>query len=219
MAFTGGKGAKTWLRQSEIADKAEPTYKQALTIAGIDSYYGVKLVDTANRFYADAYVFVKGNDLMLVSYVSGKNDVATIAATQTKRQFDAAPAYTIPPAQWPETNTSNAALDVAKLIGAFVIGVVLIGLIGGGLLVMRSRRRSGLQPVAVQVAPTVAEAVPGTAAEQMPRPPIQMSEDRRSWWDGSAWRDAEHEVPPGAERSGDGKFWWDGAAWRPVVGS
>ena len=219
MAFTGGKGANTWLHQSEVADKAEPTYKQAITIAGIDSYYGVKLVDTVNKFYADAYVFVKGNDLMLVSYISGKNDLATIAATQTRRQFDSAPAYTIPPSQWPETNTSNRALDIAKLVGAFVIGVVIIGLIGGAFIVMRSRRRASLQPAAVQVAPSAAVGVPGTSAEPVQVPPIQMSEDRRSWWDGSAWRDAEREVPPAAQRSGDGNFWWDGASWRPVGGA
>jgi hypothetical protein len=211
MAFTGGKGAKTWLRQSELADKEEPTYKQALTITGIDSYYGVKLVDTVNKFYADAYVFVKGNDLMLVSYVSGKNDLATIAATQTRRQFATAPAYTIPPGQWPESKTSNTALDVAKLIGAFIIGVGLIGLIGGAFLVMRSRRRPAPQPVGAQDAPAAVQAAPS--------PLVQMSEDRRSWWDGSGWRDAEREVPPNAQRSGDGMFWWDGAAWRSVSGS
>jgi hypothetical protein len=219
MAFTGGKGANTWLHQSELADKAEPTYKQALTITGIGSYYGVKLIDTVNKFYADAYVFVKGNDLMLVSYVSGKNDLATIAATQTRRQFAAAPAYTIPPGQWPEAKASNTALDVAKLVGAFVIGVLLIGLVGAAFLVLRSRRRPGLQPAAVQDAPAAVEPAPSLAVEPAPSPPIQMSEDRRSWWDGSAWRDAEREVPPAAQRSGDGMFWWDGAAWRPVSGS
>ena len=50
MAFTGAKGAKGWLRRSELADKAEPTFTQALTISGIDSYYGVKLVDNVNKF-------------------------------------------------------------------------------------------------------------------------------------------------------------------------
>jgi hypothetical protein len=43
-----------------------------------------------------------------------------------------------------------------------------------------------------------------------------MSDDRRSWWDGMNWRDAEREMPPGAQRSTDGQFWWDGQAWRPI---
>ncbi|MEA2656583.1 MAG: hypothetical protein QOI23_1948, partial [Chloroflexota bacterium] len=98
-----------------------------------------------------------------------------------------------------------------KLIGAFIIGVGLIGLIGGAFLVMRSRRRAAPQPMGGQDSPAAVQAAPS--------PLVQMSEDRRSWWDGSGWRDAEREVPPNAQRSGDGMFWWDGAAWRSVSGS
>jgi hypothetical protein len=54
------------------------------------------------------------------------------------------------------------------------------------------------------------------AAVAVPPSAVQMSDDRRSWWDGATWRDAEHEVPPGAQRSTDGQFWWDGQAWRPI---
>lgn len=43
-----------------------------------------------------------------------------------------------------------------------------------------------------------------------------LSADRRWWWDGERWRDAEQVVPPGSQRSGDGASWWDGASWRPV---
>ncbi|MCW2994764.1 MAG: hypothetical protein JWQ18_2259, partial [Conexibacter sp.] len=32
----------------------------------------------------------------------------------------------------------------------------------------------------------------------------QMSDDRHYWWDGTSWRSAEREVPPGARRSDDG---------------
>jgi hypothetical protein len=210
MAFNGAKGAKSWLKQSELADKAEVAYQKPITIVGIDTYYGARLVDTANSIYADAYVFVKGNDTFLISTVSTKDDLATTAATQAKRQFDSAPAYTVPPAQWPESTSSNRALDAAKLVGAFVVGVLIIGLIVAALLVMRSRRRPTLLAVAPQAGYAAIQATP---AEH-----VQMSEDRRSWWDGTSWRDAEHEVPPSAQRSDDGKFWWDGAAWRNVGG-
>ena len=91
MAFTGGKGATAWMRLSETADKAAPTYSQALTVAGIDTYYGARLIDKVHKIYGDAFVFTKGNDILLVTYVSGKNDLGTVAATQAKKQFDAAP--------------------------------------------------------------------------------------------------------------------------------
>ena len=118
MAFNGQKGAKTWLGQSEIADKAEATYQHPITVTGIGTYYGARLVDTPNSIFADAYVFVKGNDTYLVSTVSTKDDLATTAATQAKRQYDSAPAFTIPPAQWPESKVVSAAFDARDLAAA-----------------------------------------------------------------------------------------------------
>ena len=53
MAFTGAKGASSWLRQSEAADKADPSYSQAMTISGIDPYYGAKLIDKVHKIYGD----------------------------------------------------------------------------------------------------------------------------------------------------------------------
>jgi hypothetical protein len=65
--------------------------------------------------------------------------------------------------------------------------------------------------VAVPMAAGGAAAAPPTMEG-----PFVMSEDRLSWWDGAAWRNAEHEVPPAAQRSEDNNFWWDGEAWRPM---
>jgi hypothetical protein len=204
MAFGGAKGAKTWLSQSELADKAEPTYQHPITIDGIASYYGARLVDKASPIYADAYVFVKGNDTFLISTVSTKDDLATTAATQTKLQYNSAPEYTIPPAEWPESKVSNVANSAAQVVAAIVIGILIIGLVIAAIFILRSRRRGSLMAVAAGYAVPVAA--------------VQMSEDRHSWWDGAAWRDAEHEVPPAAQRSSDGHFWWDGSTWRSVPG-
>ena len=224
MAFTGAKGAKTWLQQSELADKADPTFKNALTITGISSYYGARLV--GNGIYADGYEFVKGNDTFLVSYISAKNDLGTIAATQAKRQYDAAPAYTIPPAQWPETTAANSATGAVRVIGGVVVAILIVGVIVAALLVTRSRRRPALQTMPLEETPAFLApadvtapapvAVPDAVSPPVPGGPFVMSEDRLAWWDGTAWRDAAHEVPPAAQRSEDGQFWWDGEAWRPI---
>lgn len=238
IAFTGAQGAKTFLKESEAADKGDVNYSQALTIAAIDTYYGARLIDKVHKVYGDVFGFVKGNDVLLVTFVSNKNDLATVAATQTKKQFDAAPPYTIPPAQWPESKVAASSPFAAfKTIGIIVGVLFILGLIGAGGFLFWSRRRPaqaiplldppgfvsttsvGL-PAAVETPASVgvpaAVAVPAAAGAQAPDGPFVMSEDRRSWWDGVTWRDAEHEVPPAAQRSEDGQFWWDGEVWRPM---
>jgi hypothetical protein len=211
LAFNGGKGATSWMRQAETADKGLASYKSALTVSGVADYYGAHLFDATSGLYSDGFVVVKGNDAFLIVFASRADDLGDTATTQAKKQFDGAPSATIPQSDWPETKAANTASNVIKVAGG-VIGVVIILavlLVTG--LVVRSRRRPAMQPAYVQGGYPAAAAVPASA--------VQMSEDRHSWWDGTAWRDAEHEVPPGAQRSTDGQFWWDGAAWRPIPAS
>ncbi|HXC79173.1 MAG TPA: hypothetical protein VNU19_19240 [Candidatus Acidoferrum sp.] len=239
MVFAGAKGATAWLRLSETADKADPTYSQALTVAGIDTYYGARLIDKVHKIYGDEFVFAKGNDILLVTYVSSKNDLGTVAATQAKKQFDAAPPYTIPPDQWPESKVvTTSPFAGLKTIGLVIGVLILLGLIGAGGFIFWSRRRPALQAIPAQDPPgfvsgssitvpqsaatppaiAVPMAVAGAAAVAPPitEGPFVMSEDRVWWWDGAAWRNADNEVPPAAQRSEDSNFWWDGEAWRPM---
>ena len=239
LAFTGAQGAKAWVRHEEAADKADPTFVQALTVAGVDSYYGARLIDKVHKIYGDAFVFAKGNDVVFVTFVSNKNDLATIAATQTKKQFDATPGYTIPPDQWPENKVvSTSPFSGLKTVGLVIGALILLGLVGAAGFILWTRRRPRLQAIPAQdppgfvsgtsitvpqaaatppaVAVPMSVASPGAPAPPIMEGPFVMSEDRLSWWDGAAWRNAEHDVPPAAQRSEDNNFWWDGEAWRPM---
>lgn len=100
VAFTGGSGAKTWLQQSQQADLADPTFQHSITVDGIGNYYGARMSDSTS-YFADAFLFVKGNDGFLVSTISNADDLGDSAAVQTRIQYHHAPAYTIPPDGWP----------------------------------------------------------------------------------------------------------------------
>lgn len=141
-AFTGGDGANAWLRQAEAADLAGPGYQHALTVSGVGTYYGARTFDAANHLYLDAFAFVKGNDVFLVSTVSAQDDLADTAAVQTRRQYDVAPAYTIPPSSWPQATSTahDAGAPAGRLtIYALAGGAVLLII---GLVVLWSRRRA-----------------------------------------------------------------------------
>jgi len=210
IAFTGGDGAKRWLGASELADKADASYTKALTITGIDNYYGAHFVYAVNHSIGEEFAFVKGNDYFGVIFVSPKDDLATSTPAQATAQYKLAPDATIPKSQWPESITSSTAYQAGYLVGRIVFYVLIAAVIlavAGGVIWFSRRRRL------VAAAPG---AMVGAMPAATPAAALQMSPDGAFWWDGQTWRDATHEVPPMAQRSPDAAFWWDGQQWRPV---
>lgn len=198
MAFSGGHGATIALRAMEKGDEADVSYSHADTISGIDTYYGAHIVDTTNKLIEDLYGFVKGNDVFAILFVSTQDDVADLAIRQARTQYDSAPSSTIPRSQWPENSTAGVSISVAIIGVAVGVLVIAMGLVA--FLVLRRQTKP----------------VPNPYASFTPALSLQMSPDRRYWWDGGAWRDALEQAPPHAQLSSDGFYWWDGAEWRPV---
>ena len=203
IAFGGHRDAARWL--TSVKDASSGQYLvHAISAAGVDSYFGGHYADPSQPLFSDLGIFLKGNDFFFVGASSKTDDLDDVAVTQAKRQYDAAPTYSISPSQWPE--------NAAHLFGPVNLGAAAVPLaIGGGaillvlvlavvtVVVLLSRQR---HPAVVAVA-TVAGGP-------------QMSADGRYWWDGQAWRDTAKEIPPDAMRSADGFYWWDTRTWRPV---
>src|SRR5258708_9522839 len=208
MAFTGGSGARKALTALEASDKADPTYKHADTISGIDPYYGAHFADSSSNTVGDLFVFAKGNDVFFVILASAKDDVLNIAAAQAKTQYDTAAGSSIPSSPWPQ----YAAYTWAAIFRVFTIVIAAVSIIPvlaiGAVLAMRRRGPTPMMAGAMAGAPGMAAGGD-----------IQLSPDGNYWWDGQGWKDAALEAPPTAQRSGDGTLWWDGRTWRPVPGA
>jgi len=194
IAFSGGRGARSFLSYMDAASKADPAYRHANSITGIDPYWGEHQVYPSGAV-SDAFAFVKGNDLFLMEFVSGKDDVLDLTTGYAKNLYNSAPASTIQPADWPENGGTGNTKEPALAVGGVLVFVLVIAFLAGGVgltavLVGRRQHRS-------------------SAAERL-------TSDRRYWWDGQYWKDTLLEAPPAAKRSADGHFWWDGAEWRPV---
>jgi hypothetical protein len=219
IAFEGGRGARSFFSYDEASAKSDPTYQRSDSIAGIDPYYGVHLFDPSGLFL-DGFTFVKGNDIIAVAFISTKDDVLSLATSQTSAAYGAAPSDTIPPALWPENAIASPSPSAAVSIGAFageaIIVVLIIGVAGLVVgLAMRSRR--GTAAPAASVGMPLPAHVAGAPLPVLPAgDPVQLSPDRNMWWDGQAWRDTFLEAPPFAQRSANGRLWWDGSNWRPV---
>lgn len=203
VAFDGHRDAVKWL----ATFKSESTSQylvRPLTADGVDSYFGGHYANPSKPLYLDEGVFLKGNDFFSVSAFSQADDLGDVATTQAKRQFDAAPAYSISPNQWPE-NAGRSSLNLSAVVLPLAIG-------GGAFLVLLVVGALVVVVVATRRRPPQLVAAPATAAAEGPL----MSQDGRYWWDGQAWRDAAKEAPPDALRSADGYYWWDSRTWRPL---
>jgi hypothetical protein len=139
IAFRGGKGAKSWLAYEEASDKGTAEYKHPDTLSGIGTYYGVHLAFTSSHSYADAFSFVKGNDMFGVGFVSPRDDVQKLAAAQTRSQYGSAPDQTIPKAQWPENAPSQR--PQTNRLGLIIGAVLVLVLIAGTVRLVAVRRR------------------------------------------------------------------------------
>lgn len=140
VAFTGGKGAKQWLQQSQEADMTDPTFQHSITVDGIETYYGARMSDSSS-YFADAFLFVKGNDGFLVSTISAVDDLGDSAAAQTRVQYRHAPAYTIPPSGWPGARASRFTMADAATLAARVTAWLVAGAALWWLALIAAHRR------------------------------------------------------------------------------
>src|SRR5207245_7508841 len=101
MAFKGGAGARKALTALETSDKADPSYKHADTVSGIDPYYGAHFAESSSNTVGDLFVFAKGNDIFFGILASTKDDVLTLSAQQAEAQHEAAAGSTIARRPWP----------------------------------------------------------------------------------------------------------------------
>src|SRR4029077_6914682 len=74
VAFTGGRGASSWLSYDEAIAKSDPKFQHSQSIPGIEPSYGAHLSDPSSGAVADVFSFVKGNDVYGVAVISAADD-------------------------------------------------------------------------------------------------------------------------------------------------
>jgi len=174
IAFSGGRGANTWMTHAKTYDQHEGAFRHADSMSGIGNYFGEHYV-YPNHAVGDYFLFVKGNDMFGVGYTSTRDNVLSAAVTLAKQQYDNAPDFTFPQDQWPENARPAAEPSPTNSpilpLGLLAAAAVLLILISAGVVAYQSYRRPRHESSAG------APLAPGA-----------------SWWDGERWRT---DTPPG----------------------
>ena len=185
------------LGQSKAAGKASKQHDSFVDRRDFGSA-GYETTDPtdAQGFQHDTIVFVDGQYLAVVRLAAQGPPSHQFLVEYTTRQVHALP----------NPEGANAALGGTVILGSLAVLVVLVMLVLVTVLVARRRT-----PRAV----TAGVGGPLAAASAGPLPTF--SPDRRFWWDGGTWQDANTHVPPGATFAPDRLSWWDGVGWRAVI--
>ena len=118
-----------------------------------------------------------------------------VVMDQANRQLNLIP---VPVAEYDALGSAVlSTFGVVAVIVGVIVGVSLLA--GAVVLIVLLRRRR-----------------PQQAYTPVASPRLNLSPDRRYWWDGQRWIDGSSASPPFAPRSADGGYWWDGWDWRPV---
>lgn len=136
VAFSGGRGARTWLETTRATARQDQYYQGDLVVGGLGVYAGVRYADPGSGAHADVISFVKGNDFFLVGFVSDA-DMADTAAMQARAQYDFAAAESIPRSEWPEN--PRPGFPLLSVLAALGFGALVV-LAGVALFVLRGRR-------------------------------------------------------------------------------
>jgi hypothetical protein len=193
--FSAGSGAHSFFGNNKLGAQTSKIYTGDIDTSAVPKSFGVRADEKGtSEFIA---LFEKGNDVYEVLMASQTEDLTPELQAQLLAQYRFAPDQTIPKSQWTSSFTAGVSNSPAFVTGAILAGVVILALMLGVvvLVIALVRRGSRAQPVPIG---------------------LSLSPDGAYWWDGTQWRDATLEAPPGAHRSPDGAFWWDGQAWRAL---
>jgi hypothetical protein len=189
LEFRTASAANSWYDGFKLYDQTSKYYEKDFPALSIAHSVGVqfKFEDGSREW---AVEFAKGNLVFDVTMDADTTDLTATTVAQAQTEYDMAPdMISVAATSTPFPTTSLWVVGLSLFVLSALIALVVVVLVRSG------RRQAPFPAMATATG-------------------FQLSPDGASWWDGTRWRDAKVDIPPGAQRSPDGAYWWDGRTWR-----